>query len=574
MQNPYKEISADIKVHVGRRAAVISIFIFLCIISLPPLYRNIFALNKSLISDTNSAWVPAIEIFKKSSENTIGEHLQEYENNLESAGFTEPPRRLVQTLLSNGPLREGNGKTRIGKDGWLFLKTALDSLTGYGPIEIEPTSVSKDPRLTHWQSPLNAIKRFAEQLNEFGVELVIVSIPVKPMIYPEHLGQSAKGPITHPDSETFYSFLSSLPNVDVLDLTLPLSKLKSKSKVFLKQDTHWTPEGMKESAKIIATYVKSKNWNYGNRNLKAGPDENRSSLGDLVESLNTYSKIFDLETVIASPVTGKTVDRESPIILLGDSFTNIYSTDTTLNWGKNAGLADHIALNLGSSLDVIAINGGGATEARKKLAARRGSASLMKNKKAVIWAITARDLFLSSTQAHKARVHWEDVNFDTREPKENLISSTKIHARMLSKPKLPNPKSTTYSSLLYGADYEILETITGKIETVENKIAVIHWAYKNRQMLPTSNYKVGEKRILNLIPFDRMKELRTLEQHYDGDLFDFYWDLPETSNEIHGKSRIHQENTSNSHLIASAGCSLFALILVFLVKLIIKHNEQ
>ena len=179
MQNPYKEISADIEVHVGRRAAAISIFIFLCIISLPPLYRNIFALNKSLISDTNSAWVPAIEIFKKSSENTIGEHLQEYENNLESAGFTEPPRRLVQTLLSNGPLREGNGKTRIGKDGWLFLKTALDSLTGYGPIEIEPTSVSKDPRLTHWQSPLNAIKRFAEQLNEFGVELVIVSIPVK-----------------------------------------------------------------------------------------------------------------------------------------------------------------------------------------------------------------------------------------------------------------------------------------------------------------------------------------------------------------------------------------------------------
>ena len=145
---------------------------------------------------------------------------------------------------------------------------------------------------------------------------------------------------------------------------------------------------------------------------------------------------------------------------------------------------------------------------------------------------------------------------------------------MLSKPKLPNPKSTTYSSLLYGADYEILETITGKIETVENKIAVIHWAYKNRQMLPTSNYKVGEKRILNLIPFERMKELQTLEQHYDGDLFDFYWDLPETSNEIHGKSRIHQENTSNSHLIASAGCSLFALILVFLVKLIIKHNEQ
>ena len=230
-------------------------------------------------------------------------------------------------------------------------------------------------------------------------------------------------------------------------------------------------------------------------------------------------------------------------------------------------------MNLGGPLDVIAINGGGATEARKKLAARRGSAALMKNKKAVIWAITARDLFLSPTQAHNARVHWEDVNFDTRKPKENLISSTEVHAIMLSKPKLPNPKSTTYSSLLYGADYEILETISGKIETDENKIAVIHWAYKNRQLLPSSNYKVGEERLLNLVPFDQIKELRTLEQHYDGDLFDFYWDLPEANNEITEKSIIHQKNASNSHLIASASCSLFALILVFLIKVIVKHNK-
>ena len=150
MQNPYKETNTEIEVHVSRRAAMVSLFIFLCIITLPHLYRNIFALNKSLSSDDADTWIPAVEIFKNNSENTIGEHLKEYENNLESAGFTEPPRRLVQTLLSNGPLREGNGKTRIGKDGWLFLKTALDSLTGYGPIKSEPKSVSKDPRHVHW----------------------------------------------------------------------------------------------------------------------------------------------------------------------------------------------------------------------------------------------------------------------------------------------------------------------------------------------------------------------------------------------------------------------------------------
>ena len=574
MRNPYRETRTDIDVNVSQRGATISIFFFLCIIILPPLYQNIFELNKSLCSNDDIAWVPTIEIFKKDSGTTITEHLQQYENSLEDAEFTEPPRRFVQTILSKGPLHEGNSKTRIGKNGWFFLKTSLDSLTGYGSIKTEPTSVSKAPSPIHWQSPLKTIKRFAEQLYEFGVHLVIVSIPVKPMIYPEHLGQTTQGPVIHPDSDIFYSALRSLPNVDVLDLTLPLFKLKSNSKVFLKQDTHWSPEGMEETAKIIAEHIKSKGWDYNKNVLKTNNNESRSSLGDLVENLNTYGKNFDKETVMATPVEGQTIDRESSIVLLGDSFTNIYSTDTTLNWGKHAGLADHIALHLGGSLDVIAINGGGATRVRKKLASRKGSAASMKKKRAVIWAITSRDLFLSSTSAHEARVHWEDVVFDNREPEPNLISRVRVRAKILSKPKLPDPKSTTYTALLYGADYEILETTSGKIETDGNKIAVMHWAYKNRQMLPSSNYKIGEERILNLIPFDEIKELRTLEQLYDGDLFDYYWDLPEANNEIPEKPIILKENASNSHLIASTSCGLFALILVFLMKLIVKHNEQ
>ena len=572
MRNPYKETRSDIEVTLSRRAAIISIFSFLCIIILPPLYQNIFELNKKLCGNNDITWVPTIEIFNKDSKTTITDHLQQYEKSLEDAEFTEPPRRIIQTILSKGPLHEGNSKTKIGKNGWLFLKTSLNSLTGYGPIKTEPQSVSKDPNLNHWQSPLTVIERFADQLNQFGVHLVIVSIPVKPMIYPEHLSQPTQEPVIHPDSENFYSALRSLNNVDVLDLTLPLFKLKSNSEVFLKQDTHWTPEGMEKAAKIIADHIKSKGWEYKQSVLKTNGSESRSSFGDLVENLNTYGKISDLETVMATPVKGQTIDPESSIVLLGDSFTNIYSTDTTLNWGKHAGLADHIALNLGGPLDVIAINGGGATGARKKLASRKGSAVSMKKKRAVIWAITSRDLFLSPTAAHKARIHWENVIFDNRSPEPIRISSARVRAKILSKPKLPDPKSTTYSALLYGADYKILETTSGKIETDGNRIAVMHWAYKNRQMLPSSNYKIGEERVLNLIPFDEMKELRTLEQLYDGDLFDYYWDLPEANNEMPEKPIILKENGSNSHLIASASCGLFALILAFLIKKIVKHN--
>ena len=89
---------------------------------------------------------------------------------------------MVQGVLSR-TLREGNRKTYIGSDGWLYLQAALDSLTGYGPLEPEPDSVAKDPNREPWRSPLDAITKFAAQLDELGVELVLVPIPVKPMIY-------------------------------------------------------------------------------------------------------------------------------------------------------------------------------------------------------------------------------------------------------------------------------------------------------------------------------------------------------------------------------------------------------
>ena len=92
-----------------------------------------------------------------------------------------------------------------------------------------------------------------------------------------------------------------------------------------------------------------------------------------MEKINIWDGAFNQESVIAKPIKGNTRDRNSEIILLGDSFTNIYSSNEGLGWGNNAGLPEHIASNVGTPIDVISINGGGATEVRKKLAQRRGS---------------------------------------------------------------------------------------------------------------------------------------------------------------------------------------------------------
>ena len=563
--NSTDDLNSTFELFIGKKACRLFIGIFLFIIIIPPLYRNIFEISAKLQTDElnhDSSWTPVIELFNKKKNQSLNEHLKSFEKNLETALFAETPRKLTQSTLSLSPLKEGNRNVRIGKDGWLFLDDAIESLTGQGPFPFQ-----KDGN-----SPVYAIKRFADQLDNFGARLILVSIPSKAMIYPEKINHNIKGPISHPDAQRLVSELNSLPNLDVLDLTRSLFNLKKDTKVFLKQDTHWTPEAMEEAAKIIANHIKSMDINIYKVNLNPKQKEERKAYGDLVEKINIWDGAFSQESVIAKPIKGNTRDRNSEIILLGDSFTNIYSSNEGLGWGNNAGLPEHIASNVGTPIDVISINGGGATEVRKKLAQRRGCSEDMKNKKVVIWAITCRDLFLSQEQCIDRNISWENVSFDKR-PLEKKPTNNKIiiRAKLIEKPKIPDPNQTTYKDLLYVADYEIIETISGQIPEEGKKIAVVNWAFKNRVLLPSANYEIGSVRNLQLMPFEEMKDLQTLEQMYEGDNFDLFWELPKTSEKTQEIGQITSENKAFRHKIALIVSSLFTIFIFIGTNRIPEH---
>ena len=568
--NSTDDLNSTFELFIEKKACRLFIGIFLFIIIIPPLYRNIFEISAKLQTDElnhDSPWTPVFELFNKKKNQSLNEHLKSFEKNLETAFFVETPRKLIQSTLSLSPLKEGNRNVRIGKDGWLFLDDAIESLTGQGPFHDGPFPFQKDGN-----SPVGSIKRFADQLDNFGARLILVSIPSKAMIYPEKINHNIKGPISHPDAKRLVSELNSLPNLDVLDLTKSLFNLKKEKKVFLKQDTHWTPEAMEEAAKIIAGHIKSLGITTNKPNLNSRNKEERKAYGDLVEKINIWDGAFNQESVIAKPIKGNTRDRNSEIILLGDSFTNIYSSNEGLGWGNNAGLPEHIASNVGTPIDVISINGGGATEVRKKLAQRRGSSEDMKNKKVVIWAITCRDLFLSQEQCIDRNISWENVSFDKR-PLEKKPTNNKItiRAKLIEKPKIPDPNQTTYKDLLYGADYEIIETISGQIPEEGKKIAVVNWAFKNRVLLPSANYEIGSVRNLQLMPFEEMKDLQTLEQMYEGDNFDLFWELPKTSEKTQEIGQIKSENKAFRHKIALIVSSLFTIFIFIGTNRIPEH---
>jgi alginate O-acetyltransferase complex protein AlgJ len=184
--------------------------------------------------------------------------------------------------------------------------------------------------------------------------------------------------------------------VDVLDVTEDLWRAKAQAgeALFLRLDTHWTPRGLAVVADRLAAHVRPR--------LPAGAPsafttrrQSVTSFGDLLRLLDVPpdNGLFAPQTVEIVQVLAHgapaQADNLAPVLLLGDSFTNIYRRKE-LEWGEGAGLGEQLMLRLGHSVRVIAVNGGGATAVRETLAQRPRA---LQHTRLVVWACSARDLF-------------------------------------------------------------------------------------------------------------------------------------------------------------------------------------
>ena len=564
LPNPYEKFDAHrSEVRVGHGVAWVLTFVFLLLCLLPPFWRNA---NEFLKGE--NGWTPVIELFRYSpKDGTLGAHLRVAEKKIEDAEYTVAPRRWMQGVLTS-TLREGNRKTTIGKDGWLYFGPAINAVTGYGPLKPEPDTVAKDPNREPWNGPFDAIVRFNEQLESFGVELILMPIPVKPMILPEHLtGKPASGPISHPDAEKFYAALRE-KGIEVLDLSDEWhAAAKEGEQVFLKQDTHWTPQMMQSTARRVATYLKSQAWfdeTWANaERFSAGEEAVVSAPGDLRDNLELPGPLnpFSEEVTEIVPVNQgvepvSIYDRESPIVLLGDSFTNIFHQED-MKWGETAGFAEHLSLELGVGLDTIAQNGQASTGVRRNLAMRQGAVALMKRKKAVLWAIAARDLFLSETPARETGVEWKDVEFqDTPLPSPGQAGPVRLRGELVFKSPFLDPTTAPYEASLYAAEYEVKEVLEGSYEA--DTALVFQWAFRNRRLEPSAAYQVGEIHELTLVPLSEKSDLQGINQANDSARFEL---VPYWAEEVESKSPVLPEGAvERASRIASLSTVAFSLL--------------
>ncbi|CAN5453365.1 hypothetical protein BH23VER1_BH23VER1_00040 [soil metagenome] len=515
MKNPYHDIVEPEEIRVPRGWAYGLIALFLAICVVPPAWRNLSA------TTDESGWVPVVELWKNQSDETaelegggISAHLKAFETRLEEAPFAEAARRRIQLALTES-IGEGNTKVHIGADGWLFFLPAIEAITGSGPVRPPELGAASDPTLKRWQPPLPVIKRYAGELRERGVDLLLVPVPVKPMIYPEKLAASTfPTSLTHADTETLYEELRAA-GVDVLDLAPLFWDLKVQGEVFLKQDTHWRPEAMRAAAEAVAARVRAAPWfaeaASDRGRFSAGP-VGRRHIGDLVQKLDlpAGSTAFSEEVATLQRVTDSATggrpgsDRASPVVLLGDSFVNIFDMGD-LGFGTGAkdeligaGFAQHLAAELGMPLDVNAKNGKAATQVRKELAERPDDE--IRAKRLVVWVIASRDLLYSAKLGNANAVHWGDVawNPDRSDAAEDPATGdglaisdegTLVEATLAEAATVPDPSSLNYASGTYETRWTDVAAADGPGRADELYVRL--WAFREKKAVPSATVATG-----------------------------------------------------------------------------------
>jgi hypothetical protein len=235
----------------------------------------------------------------------------------------------------------------------------------------------------------------------------------------------------------------------------------------------------------------------GEGKLFGGECVSIKSQGDLVGMLDLpkSAPIFSPEEVVLRP--RKQADgghwkpnTSSSVLLLGDSFTRIYSAPD-LHWGRDSGLAERLSEHLGLDIDVLAINAGGSSSVRQSLAR---SPERLAGKKAVVYEFSMREL---SGGDWKVIPLPEPVAQGFSHPIEGTITVTGTVAEVS---EIPASGATPYR--------DFVRSIRLSIEGGETSRNVLVFVQAMRNKMPTAaeSLKVGNKVTLHLVPWSRAEE--------------------------------------------------------------------
>ncbi|AMB84429.1 alginate O-acetyltransferase [Pseudomonas agarici] len=154
-----------------------------------------------------------------------------------------PIKRLGTNLwaaLDFKLFNEGRPGVVLGRDHWL-----------YSDEEFNPIANGQQ----NLQGNYALVEGVRQTLKAKGVNLVMAILPAKARLYPEHLGTARPSGIHSHLYQDFHARVAA-DRILAPDLLGPLQQAKQQGRqVFLRTDTHWTPDGAQVAATQLASAI-------------------------------------------------------------------------------------------------------------------------------------------------------------------------------------------------------------------------------------------------------------------------------------------------------------------------------
>jgi alginate O-acetyltransferase complex protein AlgJ len=384
-------------------------------------------------------------------------------------------RPVVQLLITR-LAGAGNERVYIGRNGWLFFANDIQHVVGPGFLDeaqLARRAASGNTLTAAPQpDPRPALLAFNDALAERGITLVLMPTPVKPAIHPEQLTSRAAGaPLRN---LSFDQFRDEMQAAGVL-LFDPAPVLAATRAITVSDqgdtlDLLGLPAGWSPSATDTVT----------TRQVTT-PD------GELWQP-----------------------SRRAEVLLLGDSFSNIYSVES-MGWGRGAGLAEHLSLALARPIDRVAQNDNGAFATRAALARDlTRNPDRLAATRVVVYQFAAREL---------SQGDWRLVDLETASrsasgavsPDQGLAATVlsptpgralTVRGRIRQRAPAPRPGTVPYRDHIIAVE---LVDITGDDPTLDESMALVYLSsMEDNVWTPAATLATGAVVTLFLRPWDEV----------------------------------------------------------------------
>jgi hypothetical protein len=406
---------------------------------------------------------------------------------------------LPRVQLALVSLGAGNEQVYLGRDHWLFYRPDVDYVTG--PPFLDPKIMTHRAHTAAVQSdPAKAIIAFRDQLASRGIDLITVPIPMKPGVEPLHLSARARKNrvLQNPSFAEFKARLEK-SGVRVFDPATVLPP--GDAPLFLEADTHWRPETMELVAEKLAAFVGGAPSSVAVAQISNRPI---SAVGDIARMLKVPEarSPFRAETVTVHEVTPPAISKDAEILLLGDSFSNIFSLGA-LGWGESAGFAEHLSRALRRPIDCILRNSDAAFATREMLSRElaRGHDRLA-GKKLVIWEFAARELAFGDWKMLEMKVGQPvPAKFFVPKPGQSVTATGTIEAISAA----PRPGSVPYKDHILALHLTDV-MVDGREESAELEAIVYAESMRDNVLTSTARLRAGDRVTLRLRPWSDVSE--------------------------------------------------------------------